>query len=93
MKYPFSISYIKYLSFKLNINIFIDFFVSIFKSLILKPKIKSFKDFGELRFGKTLHNLCFGNYTKRVLGYDTDLLSVEYAKRKLPSASILDFFD
>ena len=91
MKYPFSITYIKYLSFKLNINIFIDFFVSIFKSLILKPKIKSFKDFGELRFGKTLHNLCFGNYTKRVLGYDTDLLSVEYAKRKLPSVSILDF--
>jgi len=91
MKYPFSIMSIKYLSLKLNINIFFDFFVSLFRNLILKPKIRSFKDFGELRFGKTLHNLCFGNYTKRVLGYDTSLLSVEYARRKLPSSSIFDF--
>ena len=91
MKYPFSLSHIKYLSLKLNAKIFLDFFVAIFKNLIFKPKIKSFKDFGELRFGKTLHNLCFGNYTKRVLGYDTNLLSVEYAKRKLPNSSALDF--
>ena len=75
----------------LNIKILIDFFISKIKSLFVKQSKNSFKQFGEANFGKTLYDLCFGHYTERVFRRSSDDISVEYARRKLPNASLWGF--
>jgi protoporphyrinogen oxidase len=49
---------------------------------------ESFRDWGLKKFGKTLYDLCFGNYTERVWKVSARELSVELARRKLPRFSI-----
>ena len=75
----------------LNIKILFDFFISKIKSIIIKSPKDSFKQFGEANFGKTLFDLCFGNYTERVFRRSSNDISVEYARRKLPNASLWGF--
>ncbi len=48
----------------------------------------SFRDWGLKKFGRTLYDLCFGNYTERVWKVSAAELSVELARRKLPRFSI-----
>ena len=75
----------------LNIRILFDFFISKTKSIFIKTSKNSFKQFGEANFGKTLYNLCFGRYTERVFRRSSDDISIEYARRKLPNASLWGF--
>jgi protoporphyrinogen oxidase len=49
---------------------------------------ESFRDWGLKKFGRTLYDLCFGNYTERVWKVSARDLSVELARRKLPRFSI-----
>lgn len=49
---------------------------------------RSFKEFGVRNFGKTLYNICFGDYSERVWNCSADTLSVEFAARKLPAFSL-----
>ena len=75
----------------LNIKILLDFFISKIRSIFIKRSKNSFKQFGEENFGKTLYNLCFGQYTERVFRRSSDDVSIEYARRKLPNASLWSF--
>ncbi len=76
---------------RLNIKILYDFFKAKIKSIFIKIPKNSFKQFGEANFGKTLYDLCFGRYTERVFRCSANEISVEYARRKLPNASLLGF--
>ena len=75
-------------SVALNIRIVFDFLMARIKSLFMKTSQKSFKQFGETNFGKTLYDLCFGKYTERVFRCSADDISTEYAQRKLPNTSL-----
>ena len=77
--------------FGLNTKILLDFFISKIKSIFIKIPKNSFKQFGEANFGKTLYDLCFGRYTERVFRCSANDISVEYARRKLPNASLFGF--
>lgn len=48
----------------------------------------SFRAWGLKHYGRTLYELCFGNYTERVWKISATELSVELARRKLPKFSI-----
>ena len=75
----------------LNVKILLDFIFSKIKSIFIKKQQNSFKQFGEVNFGKTLYDLCFGRYTERVFRCSADNISLEYGKRKLPNTSLWDF--
>ena len=75
----------------LNVKILLDFIFSKIKSIFIKTQQNSFKQFGEVNFGKTLYDLCFGRYTERVFRCSADNISLEYGKRKLPNTSLWDF--
>ena len=66
----------------------------LFDFLILSPFYKiiyarddNFQSWGIKRFGKTLYNFCFGNYTEKVWGISPRLISSKFAAEKLKGLS------
>ena len=89
MDYPFRISQaITHLKFKTNIKIFIDYFYVKVKSIFFILPKNNFKEFGIANFGNTLYQICFGKYSERVWGCSAENISIEFARRKLPSLSL-----
>jgi protoporphyrinogen oxidase len=92
MGYPFNLreAATKF-SLWLNFRILWDYFWVKFKALFVKMPQNSFKQYGIANFGRTLYDICFGLYSERVWGCSADKLSVEFARRKLPSVSLGSF--
>jgi len=89
MKYPFSFQEgIRTFGLLLNVRIFLDYLFVKIKATIYRPRLDSFRAYGIANFGRTLYDICFGLYSERVWGCSADLLSVEFARRKLPSVSL-----
>jgi len=89
MNYPFSLkeAFLK-LDFLLNVRILLDYLFVTIKSLFVPLPKHTFKQWGIANFGHTLYDLCFGKFSERVWGCSGDLISVEFAKRKLPNFSL-----
>lgn len=89
MSYPFKISQaLTHLSLGTNIKIFRDYFYIKIKSIFSKIPKRNFKEFGIANFGNTLYEICFGKYSERVWGCSAENISIEFARRKLPSLSL-----
>ena len=89
MSYPFNLKEaITRFSLWLNFRILWDYTWVKFKSLFVKMPQNSFKQYGIANFGRTLYDICFGLYSERVWSCSAELLSVEFAKRKLPNVSL-----
>ncbi|MBL8014075.1 MAG: FAD-dependent oxidoreductase, partial [Candidatus Omnitrophica bacterium] len=85
MSYPFSLKEAIYKFHPgLNFKIATDYLWIKVCSCFKKSPQLSFKQYGIANFGKTLYDICFGNYSERVWSCSADELSVEFAKRKLP---------
>jgi protoporphyrinogen oxidase len=89
MGYPFNLkeAFLKF-SFWLNLRILWDYGWVKVISLFRKLPQGSFKEYGIANFGKTLYDICFGDYSERVWGCSAQKLSVEFARRKLPNVSL-----
>jgi protoporphyrinogen oxidase len=89
MDYPFRISQaLSHLKLATNLKIFRDYFYIKIKSIFCKIPKRNFKEFGIANFGNTLYQICFGRYSERVWGCSADNISIEFARRKLPSLSL-----
>jgi len=90
MNYPFNF---KEALWKFNpffsLKILGDYLLAKVRNFFTPLPEKSFRDWGLKQYGKTLYDLCFGNYTERVWKVPAGQLSVELARRKLPRFSIL----
>jgi protoporphyrinogen oxidase len=89
MSYPFNFkeALVKF-NPMFSLKILSDYLLVKLKNFFKPLPEKSFYDWGIKQFGKTLYDLCFGNYTERVWKVPARNLSVELAKRKLPRFSI-----
>lgn len=75
----------------LSARMLFDYAVSFIKGKVnSNNKVTSFKDWGIKYFGKTLYNLCFGDYTERVWGMSAELLSYKLAQQKLSKLNLGD---
>lgn len=89
MNYPFSLQEALFkLNFFLNLRILLDYFLVKLKSIFVPLPKNTFKQWGIANFGHTLYDLCFGKFSERVWGCSGDLISVDFAKRKLPNFSL-----
>lgn len=92
MGYPFSLreAFFKFSPW-INLKIFWDYLRVKIQSLFVNLPQDSFKQYGIANFGKTLYDICFGDYSERVWGCSADKLSVEFSRRKLPNVSLGSF--
>lgn len=73
-----------------SIRMLADFFYATVKYAICPRPDDSFETWGIKRFGKTLYNLCFGQYSRRVWGIPPSLLSTRLASSKLQRLNLKD---
>ena len=67
-----------------------DFLFATVKFALFPRPDDSFETWGIKRFGKTLYNLCFGQYSRRVWGIPPSLLSTRLASSKLQKLNLKD---
>jgi protoporphyrinogen oxidase len=67
-----------------------DFIFSTVKFTLFPRPDDSFETWGIKRFGKTLYNLCFGQYSRRVWGIPPAFLSTRLASSKLQKLNLKD---
>jgi len=67
-----------------------DFIFSTVKFTLFPCPDDSFETWGIKRFGKTLYNLCFGQYSRRVWGIPPAFLSTRLASSKLQKLNLKD---
>ena len=67
----------------LSVRMIIDFLISSFLYKFIAVPDDSFESWGIKRFGKTLYNLCFGEYTEKVWGISAREISPKFASQKL----------
>jgi len=72
----------------LSMRIIIDYFWTSFKNKITNPPEDTFKDWGLKRFGPTLYDLFFGNYTEKVWGIPATKLTSKLAKQKVQDINV-----
>jgi len=91
-KYPLQLSdALMRLNPFLSAKMLLDYFGTSLKEKVKPTKsIDSFKDWGVKYFGKSLYNLCFGDYTERVWGMSAKLLSYKLAQQKLSKLNLGD---
>ena len=66
----------------LSARIVFDYLVATIRSLVAPPrKEHSFEEWGVRNLGRTLYDLCFGNYSARVWGLPTSQISSKQAQR------------
>jgi protoporphyrinogen oxidase len=73
-----------------SIRIVADFIYTSIKYAIFPRADDSFETWGIKRFGKTLYNLCFGQYSRRVWGIPPSNLSTRLASSKLQKLNLKD---
>jgi len=71
-----------------NARIICDYVIQRIFNFISPKEVISFEDWGVQSFGRTLYDMCFGNYTKKVWGIDPSLLSSRLAAEKLSKLSL-----
>ncbi len=67
-----------------------DFLFTSLKNAIFPRPDDSFESWGIKRFGRTLYDLCFGQYTKRVWGIPPSQISTRLASSKLHKLNLKD---
>ncbi len=89
LKYPF-----EFYNFLTNLNPFLlirmvfDFLVANLIYKFIHVSDGTFESWGIKRFGKTLYNFCFGNYTQKVWGVPSSLISPKFAAKKIKTLSL-----
>ncbi len=73
-----------------SLRILADFLIATIKNMISPRPDDSFESWGVKRFGKTLYNLCFGQYSRRVWGIPPSRLSTRLASSKLQKLNLKD---
>ena len=73
-----------------SIRIVADFVYTSIKNALFPRPDDSFEAWGIKRFGKTLYNLCFGQYSQRVWGIAPSKLSTRLASSKLQKLNLKD---
>ncbi|MCX6349934.1 MAG: NAD(P)-binding protein [Candidatus Aureabacteria bacterium] len=68
----------------------LDFLFTTVQFKIFPRPDDSFRNWGIRRFGRTLYNLCFGQYTERLWGVPAARLSVRLASQKLHKLNLKD---
>lgn len=71
-----------------TLRIVADYLATRLRDLVSPLPEDSFRAYGVKHFGKTLYDLCFGDYTERVWGVSAADISPELARRKLPRFSL-----
>lgn len=67
-----------------------DFIVTSIRSSLRPRPEYSFEDWGVRRFGRTLYQLCFGQYTERIWGIPPTRISARLASSKLHKLNLKD---
>lgn len=67
-----------------------DFLYASAKYKMFPPVRESFESWGIKKFGRTLYDLCFGQYTERVWGIPPSRLSIRLASQKLHQLNLKD---
>lgn len=89
LKYPFEFyNLITKLNPFFTARIVFDFLMASLIYKFIHVPDDSFESWGIKRFGKTLYNFCFGNYTEKVWGIPPRLISPKFAAKKIKG---LDF--
>jgi len=89
-EYPFKIEdLLKGLDLKIKIKSLYDFIYANFKKGIVKED-DSFEGYVKSRFGKTIYDIFFGPYTKKVWGIDPDDLDYTFAIQRIASKNLMD---
>lgn len=89
LKYPFEFyNLITCLNPFLTARMVFDFLMSSLIYKFIHVPDDNFESWGIKRFGKTLYNFCFGNYTEKVWGMPPRLISPKFAAKKIKG---LDF--
>lgn len=73
-----------------SIKMLADYFIAQVKRLFVKNPEVSFETWGVKRYGRTMYDAAFGNYSSKVWGTPTSQLHWKMAKQKLPD---LNFFE
>jgi len=67
-----------------------DYFKAKIKNLISKVPEDTFEDWGLKRYGKTMYDMAFGNYSSKVWGMSTGVLHRKLAEQKLPDLNFIE---
>jgi len=73
-----------------SLRMVLDFIFTSIRFKIFPRADDCFRTWGIKRFGFTLYNLCFGQYTERLWGMSADKLSVRLASSKLHKLNLKD---
>jgi len=67
-----------------------DYLATKIRSRFSEMPENSFEDWGIKRYGRTMYDMAFGNYSRKVWGMPTTQLSMKLAQQKLPDMTLLD---
>ena len=73
---------------KISIKMILDYFIAMFKRLFTNVAEDSFEAWGVKRYGRTIYELAFGNYSRKVWGTPTTELHWKMAQQKLPDLNL-----
>lgn len=75
-----------------NLKAFTSYLIAAFSKALLRRKDISFEDWIVSRFGRTLYNLFFGPYTKKLWGISPKLISSDWASQRISLLNLKDVF-
>lgn len=67
-----------------------DYLAALVRRTMTEPPEDSFEAWGVKRYGRTMYELAFGGYSRRVWGMPTTQLSARLAEQKLPDLSFFE---